>query len=53
MEYEVGQYYICPICGNKKASVIWKRDDGKIIGVKCENARAHNNKTNSVILIET
>jgi transcription elongation factor Elf1 len=51
MKYEVGQYYTCPICGNEKASIVWKGEDGKIIGVKCE--RSHKNKTNSVILIET
>jgi transcription elongation factor Elf1 len=51
MKYEIGQYYTCPVCSNQKASIIWKSEDGKIIGVKCE--RPHNNKTNSVILIET
>jgi len=51
MKYEVGQHYICPICGNQNASIVWKSEDGKIIGVKCE--KSHNNKTNNVILIET
>jgi transcription elongation factor Elf1 len=51
MKYEVGQHYTCPICGNQKASIVWKSADEKIIGVMCE--KSHKNKTNSVVLIET
>jgi transcription elongation factor Elf1 len=51
MKYAVGQHYTCPVCGNQKASIVWKSDDEKIIGVMCE--KSHKNKTNSVVLIET
>jgi hypothetical protein len=50
MKNKVGQAYKCPICGNPKAKIVWKKENGKAIGVKCQ--RAHKHKRNSVTLIE-
>jgi len=50
MKHKVSQIYKCPICGNPKAKIIWKRKDGKVIGVKCQ--RSHEHKKDSVVLVE-
>jgi hypothetical protein len=50
MKYKLGQTHKCPICGNPKAKVVWKRENGTAIGVKC--ARSHEHKRNCVVLIE-
>jgi len=51
MKHKVGQISRCPICGNPKAKIVWKRKDGKVIGVKYQ--RSHEHKRDSFVLIET